>query len=64
LCLGHPEADLPQELSLRFDERLQFDEQCVGQVGRGREPDASPAAGAGVGIEDIDGCGRGCSGSR
>ena len=36
--LCHPETDLPQELSLLFDERLQFHEQRVGHVGRRGDP--------------------------
>ncbi|GAA2770173.1 hypothetical protein GCM10010533_00930 [Mycolicibacterium pallens] len=52
--LGNSETNLAQERPLFRSERLQFDEQCLGQRFAG-QTDAGSAGGAGVGVEHLDG---------
>ena len=52
--LGDPHADHADELALFRRERLQLDEECLGDCRVSGDSDPGSTGGAGVGIEDLD----------
>ena len=52
--LGDAETDLPEELPLLVDERLQLDEHRVRQIRRRGQRDTGAPGGARMRIEDLD----------